>query len=172
MTDSRLPILITLAVLTLVGCGPSAKTADASETPDARPAIDASAPAAAPKADTGLAAYVGHYPFDTVNGVAWNDHPAVKAGIARTVTNADVRRTIETLAGPAAPIETYEGKVAAWACEAHNCGPHQWSVLVDPATGATDVCYYDESVDRDRSHWFLAAGTEEWRDGNCQLGQD
>ena len=37
-----------------------------------------------------------------MNGVAWNDHPVVKAGIARTVTNADVRRTIETLAGRSA----------------------------------------------------------------------
>src|SRR3546814_5732463 len=59
-----------------------------------------------------------------------------------------------------------EGKVMSWACEAHNCGPHQWAMLIDPASGATDACYYEQSVDAGRSHWFLAGGKEEWRDGN------
>lgn len=175
MTDRRLSAAALLAAtLALAACGPGDRTsaagADASKASGAAPATDAVAPA--PAADTGLAAYVGKYPFDKVDGVAWNDHPAVKAGIAATVKDAKLRQTIETLAGPAAPIETHEGKVVAWACETHNCGAHQWSVLVDPATGATDVCYYDEAVDSDRAHWFLAAGAEEWRDGNCQLGQD
>lgn len=157
------------AALLLTACGERADTADASA---ASPAAQAGTPAAeTPPADTGLAAYVGKYPFDAVNGVAWNDHPAVKAGLAATVTDARVRTTIETLDGPSAPIEMRDGKLVAWACEAHNCGPHQWAVLVAPAGGATDVCYYDEAVDSGRAHWFLAAGGEEWRDGNCQLGQ-
>ena len=177
MTSRRFSIAAAplATALLLAGCGPgdraSADTPPGSGAASGTPPA-AATPAPAPAADTGLAAYVGKYPFDEVNGVAWNDHPAVKAGIAKTVKDAKLRQTIETLAGPAAPIETHEGKVAAWACEAHNCGPHQWTVLVDPATGATDVCYYDEAVDSDRAHWFLAAGTEEWRDGNCQFGQD
>ncbi|SKB89182.1 hypothetical protein [Sphingopyxis flava] len=170
MTHRRLFTLAALTTLTLAACGDGRRRADASETPAAK--SKAAAPSSAPQADTGLQAYVDHFPFDVVNGVAWNDHPAVKAGLAKTVTNAEIRRTIETLAGPSAPIERHEGKLMSWACEAHNCGPHQWSVLIDPSNGATDVCYYNESVNGSRAHWFFAAGTEQWRDGNCQFGED
>jgi len=168
MTHRRLLTLAALTALTLAACGENPKTAEASEAPSAKIA----APPSAPKADTGLEAYVDHYPFDVVNGVTWNDHPVVKAGLAKTVTNAEIRRTIETLAGPSAPIESYEGKLMSWACETHNCGPHQWSVLIDPSSGATDVCYYNESINRSRAHWFFAGGTEQWRDGTCQLKED
>ena len=58
--------------------------------------------------------------------------------------------------------------VTSWACEAHNCGPHQWAVAIDPRTGAADVCYFDEEADAAQSRWFLAGGKEEKRDGNCQ----
>lgn len=129
------------------------------------------APAAAKAGDAkGLAAYVGKYPFDKVDGVAWDDHPAVKAGLAATVKDAKVLKAIQTLEGPAAPIEMHDGKAMAWACQQHNCGPHQWAVLVDPATGATDVCYYDEAASASDARWFLAGGKEERRKGNCQFG--
>ena len=169
MTDRRSTCALLGATLLLAACGQSADRTAATDRP--APA-DQAAPASAPAADTGLAAYVGKYPFDKVDGVAWTDHPAVKAGLAATVTDAKIRQTIAADGATAAPIEMYEGKVMSWACEAHNCGPHQWAVLIDPASGATDACYHDEDVDAGRSHWFLAGGTEEWRDGNCQLGQD
>lgn len=174
MTNNFAPHTLLLgAMLSLGACGQSAdkSAADGAAATSPAPSADATAPAKGAE-DTGLAAYVGKYPFDEVNGVAWSDHPAVKAGLAATVTDPKIRETIATRAGPSAPIEIYEGKVMAWACEAHNCGPHQWAVLVDPASGATDACYYDEAVDSGRAHWFLAAGKEEWRDGNCQLGQE
>ncbi len=171
MTDRHSPrILLLGAALLLAACGQQAS--DRADDAKPQPAQAAGGATEQPVADTGLAAYAGKYPFDAVNGVAWNDHPAVKSGIAATVTDAKIRTTIETTAGPAAPIDERQGRMMAWACEAHNCGAHQWAVLIDPAGGATDVCYYDESVDTGRAHWFLAAGKEEWRDGNCQLGQD
>src|SRR3546814_13580641 len=86
-------------------------------------------------------------------------------------TDAKIRQTIAAAGATAAPIELYQGKVMSWACEAHNCGPHQWAVLIDPARGATDACYHDEDVDAGRSHRFLAGGPEAWRDGNCPPGQ-
>ena len=121
-----------------------------------------------PTAGTKLASYVGKYPFDKVDGVAWNDNSLVKAGIAVTVKDAAVLKAITTTAGPSAPIEMKNGKVAAWSCEQHNCGSHQWSVQIDPRTGATDVCYFDEAADPDKARWFLANGKEEKREANCQ----
>jgi len=176
MTARRpaLRALLLAPALFLAACGQSSdkQGADNSDAMAPAPRQEPATASATPPEDTGLAAYVGKYPFDKVNGVAWSDHPAVKAGLAATVTDPRIRETIATRAGPSAPIERHEGKVMAWACEAHNCGPHQWAVLIDPATGATDACYYDEAVDSGRAHWFLAAGKEEWRDGNCQFGQE
>lgn len=147
------------------GDPPDAGSAKTAEAADKAPDLPSPLP---PTAGTKLAAYVGKYPFDKVDGVAWNDHLLVKAGIAAAVKDAAVRKAITTLEGPAGPIEMKDGKVMSWACEAHNCGPHQWAVLVDPRTGATDVCYYDEEADAAKSRWFLAGGKEEKRDGNCQ----
>jgi len=182
MTARHLPFLA--LALALAACGAKADKA-AAEAPKADPAKtaatgnppDASGTKAAgpteasplpPTAGSKLASYVGKYPFDKVDGVAWNDHVLVKAGIAASVKDAAVLKAITTTEGPSAPIEMKDGKVMAWACEAHNCGSHQWSVLIDPRTGATDVCYFDDSADNAKSRWFLASGKEEKRDGNCQ----
>lgn len=173
------------ALLALSACGDKADTA-ATEAPGTAGTVAAS-PAAAPAADapaaektaetptplpptagSKLAAYVGKYPFDKVDGVAWNDHALVKAGIAASVKDAKALKAITTLAGPAGPIEMRGDKVMSWSCQAHNCGPHQWAVLIDPRTGATDVCYFDEEADAANSRWFLATGKEEKRPGNCQ----
>lgn len=135
------------------------------DTGEAKSATAAVAPAKAGAPD--LEAYVGKYPFDKVDGVAFEDHPLVKAGIAATVTDARVRTAITTTAGPAAPIGMIDGKVASWACQQHKCGEHQWTVFVDPATGATDVCYVNDPVMANESRWFLAGGKEEKRKGDC-----
>lgn len=188
MVRRRIPVLATSCLaLALAACGAKAEKAGAeapkSETPaatapasnpsdagttkagDAGPAITSPLP---PTAGSKLASYVGKYPFDKVDGIAWNDHVLVKAGIAATVKDAAVLKAITTTQGPASPIEMRGDKVVSWACEQHNCGAHQWSVQIDPRTGATDVCYFDEAADPAKARWFLASGKEEKRDGNCQ----
>lgn len=173
--------------LILAACGANAEKAAAdapkkgapSATATTRTPPDASATTTAaagptetsplpPTAGSKLASYVGKYPFDKVDGVTWNDNVLVKAGIAATVTDAAVRKAITTTPGPSAPIEIKDGKVVAWSCEQHNCGSHQWSVHIDPRTGATDVCYFDEAADPDKARWFLANGKNEKREANCQ----
>lgn len=138
------------------GAAAPAATSAATETAAARPAGGGD-----------LSAYVGKWPFDAVNGVKWNDNPVVKAAIDKTVTDAAARKAIHTLDGPASTIELYQGKVASWSCEAHNCGDHQWNVMVDPKSGAADVCYHNEARTPGQSRWFLAGGKVETRAGNC-----
>lgn len=178
------------ALLLLSACGSqdSKALADAAKTedgganeaaPDAAPATsqtttaDAGAQGSttAAGAATGpkLSAYVGKYPFDAVDGVAFKDHPLVKAGIAATVTNARIRNAITTTQGPSAPIAMVDGKVASWSCQQHNCGEHQWAILIDPATGATDVCYQNDPAMVSETRWFLAGGKEEKRKGDCAI---
>lgn len=179
---SRLPAaaLIGAAFLMLAACdggGPEKQAAaapagEAREQPAASATPETAAPAApaaaAPAAGApDLAAYVGKYPFDKVDGVAFGDHPLVKAGIAATVKDARIRTAVTTTQGPSAPIETIDGKIASWSCQQHKCGEHQWMVLVDPKTGATDVCYMNDPEMVDDARWFLASGKEEKRDGDC-----
>ena len=181
--SARALALLSAATLSLAACGSEASkpsdTPTAEPTPVAGPpAIETSSAEASSQpppplpltreTSSDLTIYVDKYPFDKVNGVAWNDHPAVKAGIAATVKDAKIHKAITTLEGPAAPIELRSGKVMSWACQAHNCGPHQWSVHIDPGTGATDVCYFDEETAATEARWFLANGKEEKRAGNCQ----
>lgn len=148
--------------LALAACGGTDQASEPAATDSAAvPAADASI--------GDLAAYVGKYPFEEVDGVTWNDNAVVRAGIENTVTDAAVRRAIVETEGPSAPIELIGGKVAAWGCQQHNCGPHQWTVLVDPANGAVDVCYFSEDADSGNARWFVAGGGEEKRAGNCQL---
>lgn len=172
--------LVGAIALTLAACGGDAGEKQAALPADAAPTVpadtaavpvDQNAPtataAAAKPGEPNLAAYVGKYPFDKVDGVAFGDHPKVKAGIAATVTDARVRTAITSTPGPSAPIETIDGKVAAWACQQHKCGEHQWMILIDPATGATDVCYMNDLAMANESRWFLAGGKEEKRKGDC-----
>ena len=189
MTAYRLPLLALAAALALAACGAKADKAPADAPAADAPAGDGAAATAAtktatkagaddawptetsplpPTAGTKLAAYAGKYPFDKVDGVAWNDHALVKAGIAASVRDKAALKAITTLEGPAGPIEMRGDKVMSWACEAHNCGAHQWATLIDPRTGATDVCYFDEAADPAKARWFLASGKEEKREGNCQ----
>lgn len=177
--DSRLPAAALIAAAMLLSaCDGSGAAKEAAAAPVGGGAAQpAPAPAAEPKAGApaassqaaapDLAAYVGKYPFDKVDGVAFNDHPRVKAGIAATVKDARVRTAITTTPGPSAPIETVDGKIASWSCQQHKCGEHQWMVLVDPKTGATDVCYMNDPAMVNTSRWFLADGKEETRDTDC-----
>lgn len=182
LRNRRLPAatLIGATLLALAACNeaPGGKEAAAAQTNDhaaanaaaskaEAPKPTAAAPAKAPAASPDLNAYVGKYPFDKVDGIAFSDHPLVKAGIAATVKDARVRTAITTTQGPSAPIEMIGGKIAAWSCQQHKCGEHQWMILVDPATGATDVCYLNDPAMVDEARWFLAGGKEEKRKGDC-----
>ncbi|BAV64986.1 Ivy family c-type lysozyme inhibitor [Sphingobium cloacae] len=125
--------------------------------------------ATAPAADT-FSRYVGKYPFDKVGAHSWNDDPAVKSAIEAAVPDAKVRKWVLAAEGPSSPIEMIDGRVAAWTCETHNCGPHQWVTLIDPVTGAAQVCYFDEAAATDKTRWFTA-GKEESRSGQCPQGE-
>ncbi|NWK96768.1 hypothetical protein DM806_14075 [Sphingobium lactosutens] len=126
-------------------------------------AANATAPAPAPDA---FSRYVGHYPFDKVGAHSWHDDPLVVKAVEKTVSDKAVRKWVLEDAGPATPIAMVGGRVASWACEAHNCGPHQWVTLVDPRDGATEICYFDESVAPEKTRWFRD-GKEEERPGKC-----
>jgi hypothetical protein len=165
-------ISMLIAPLALAACtgGEKAGNKTAANATDATtdaavPANAANGAASAPAPDA-FSRYVGHYPFDKVGAFGWHDDPAVVKAVETAVTDKAVRKWVLEDAGPATPIAMVDGRVASWACEAHNCGPHQWVTLVDPKNGVAEICYFDESVAADRTRWF-SGGKEEARPGKC-----
>lgn len=127
--------------------------------------------ATAPAAAETLSRYVGKYPFDKVDGQSWDSDPAIKAAVTAAVPDGKIREWVLDGAGPTTPIVQQDGKILSWACEQHNCGPHNWATLIDARTGAAEVCYYDSASDSKQARWFKA-GKESRRDGECPSGDN
>ena len=60
------------------------------------------------------------------------DEPAVRAAVARVVPDAEVRDTVLSREATANPVVEQDGRILSWACEAHNCGPHNWAIAITP----------------------------------------
>lgn len=117
----------------------------------------------APRAD--FARYLGHYPFDKVGKMSWGADPAVRSAVAGAISDAKVRHWVLDGAGPTTPIAMLDGRLSSWACEAHNCGGHQWIAMLDPQTGKAEVCYFDGDAPV-QTRWFVD-GREEKRNDDC-----
>lgn len=146
----RYPATAVACALLLAGCGKGGDSAPAKpKGPD-------------------LVKYVGKYPFDPVDGIAWYDHPVVQAGVKATVKDPDIAALlVDPAAGPSGPIWQAKGRINAWGCEQHDCGDHQWTVMVKPETGQVDVCYSDATKTPGQSRWIFADGRDELRDDSC-----
>lgn len=161
----RLVYSVVMSVLVLSSCGNPARDEDPVTTGAGG---NAAAVGPAVTGNPDLKGYVGKYPFDAVNGVTFFNHPMVVSAVTASVTDGTIRATVLAASGPSAPIELDGNAVRAWACEAHNCGDHQWTISVDPSSGEARVCYYDADSLPDSARWFLPAGKMEQRAGNCQ----
>lgn len=144
--------------------GPAETTAGIATT---NPATQAqAAPAAAD-----LGGYVGKYPFDKMDGVSFLEAPAVRAAVTATVPDGRIRAWVFEKAGPQSPIALKDGRLLAWGCEAHNCGAHNWTIVIDPAGTAAELCYFDEGTDPGSARWYLAGGKTEMRKDSCPSGE-
>jgi hypothetical protein len=100
----------------------------------------------------GLALYKGKYPFDRVAGVTFIGHPAVRAAVRRAAPSPAMAATLLS-AGVATPIDVSPVWIASGACEPHNCGEHDWAILINRRTGQAIVCHKPEGG---RAAWFKA----------------
>ena len=155
------PGVLLAAMVALAGCGgsddgPAANQSQAITEP-AAPAID-------------LSDHVGRYPPDVVDGAAFFAVPAVRAAVEAAVPDAEVRGWIFDKAGPQSPIALVGDRLSSFGCETHNCGDHNWVVLIDKAATKAEVCYRDAETMvgamAGQSRWY-AAGKAEMRPGEC-----
>jgi hypothetical protein len=135
-------------------------------TNDAAPIDNA---ADATPAEPALGDYVGHYPFDKVKGQSFLGDSKVLAAIHKTVTDKEVLDWVTNPdSGPSDVVYMKDGKIAAWSCQQHNCGDHNWTVLVDPAGTTAELCYHDSTKTGADSRWYApGASAPETRPGDC-----
>jgi hypothetical protein len=125
-----------------------APAANATPTPVSTPSASPTAAAA-----QDLSRYVGAYPTEATAGApSFLRLPAVRDAVAAVVDDAGVRTTVLGSDVTATPIVMEAGKLLAFGCEPHNCGPHNWAIAVRPDGSAPAVCYYDQ--DRRVARWY------------------
>lgn len=114
-------------------------------------------PAPAPQPGAGvatdLARYDGAYPFDQVEGRRFLDEPAVRDAVRRLAPDLAVVARVFNENGPRTPIRLRDGKLLSWGCETHNCGAHNWTVLIAPGGSDAQLCY---KPDGQSPRWYGA----------------
>lgn len=134
------------------------------------------APTAAPRPKpsgspiaAGLARYVGRYPSDVVGGTSFIADRQVRAAVSGVVSDAAVRARVLDAQAVATPVALVDGRVLSYACEPHDCGPHNWAIAVTPDGGRAAVCYYDE--ERGVARWY-PDGAGARPAGGCPSGDE
>lgn len=141
------PALAFACLVALAACNRQPEPSPA-PTPPLTPA-PLSSPSASPSA-AALSRFVGHYPFDKIGEGSFMADAAVRRAVEAVVPDKAIRDDVLSSDATATPIVEKDGRLLAWACEPHNCGPHNWTIAITPDGGNAAVCYHDE----DRTRWF------------------
>lgn len=163
---NALKLTLPACALFAAACGGPAATPTAN---GAAPANQSNTSAAATNqaAPAGpLSAYVGRLPSDEVAGVTFLANPLVQRAVEAAVTDAAVRRWVLRADVTSNPIALRDGRLFASGCEPHNCGRH-WTIQIDPAGAAADVCYSNDSAGAGSSQWYAGGRPVERREGLC-----
>ncbi|TKD51955.1 hypothetical protein [Sphingomonas baiyangensis] len=135
------------ATLLLCACGGGAP--DAANTAIAgNDAATANQAAATSSTSAALDVYRGRYPNEVVGATRFNEHPLVRAAVAKALGKhkAMSARTVLEGAGPATPIAMAGDRLLSWGCEQHNCGAHNWALLVAADGSRPELCYHNEAM--------------------------
>lgn len=115
------------------------------------PVVIALLAAAAPPS---LSTYIGKYPFDRVRGVTFLQHPLVLGAVRSALLGSIVRPIVLDPDSTSGPIARQGDFIVSWACEPHNCGDHQWSVVLPGSGRKAAVCYYNYDLS-EGARWFV-----------------
>jgi len=129
----------------------SACTAAESEAPATPAAESAASPAAAPAAPAAqaapaLSAYVGKYPFDEVNGVAFIDHPDVRRALEMSGAPAEALALARDRDQVVVPIFRTETALVATGYDPRTGGSINWNLAITPDGEHAVVCYQSEPI--------------------------
>jgi len=129
----------------------SACTAAENEPPATPAAESAASSAAAPAASVAqtapaLSAYVGKYPFDEVNGVAFIDHPDVRRALEMSGAPAEALALARDRDQVVVPIFRTETALVATGYDPRTGGSINWNLAITPDGEHAVVCYQSEPI--------------------------
>ena len=104
-----------------------------------------------------LAAYVGKYVHDKVGGVAFLDHPKVRAAIEASGAPADAKELLRETDAVVTPlIRVGDDRLYARGFEAASGGDVNWGLLIAADGSVAAVCY-SQPVDRNSrtAEWYV-----------------
>lgn len=128
----------------------------------------ASAPKPVGTSAPSLSSYIGKYPYEEVRGLSIWQHPLYRRGVTDSVSNLDDRKWLLNTGVVSGPIEFKDGQAVIWACEKHNCGNRNWSVVIDAKSGETEVCFHETKGIIDRHIRYSKWGRSQMRaDESC-----
>lgn len=160
-----LPPLALALVIATAACRQQPDSPVATPSPTALVSVT---PSPTPASAVDLSRYVGKYPTEKLSGgTSFLHHPAVRDAVASVVGDAAVRTRVLDADVTATPIVRYEGRLLAFGCEPHNCGPHNWAVAITPDARVASVCYYDQ--DARVARWY-PEGAMPAPSGGCPSG--
>lgn len=144
----RVPLSLIATIAVLAGCQ---RQPDPAPAPS--PSIASPTPSAPPEAPADLSRFAGEYPTEGKDGApSFLRQPLVRAAVAGVVPDADVRALVLGSDVTATPVAMVDGKLVAFGCEPHNCGPHNWAIAIRPDGTDAAVCLYDQ--DRRIARWY------------------
>lgn len=160
------------ALLWISACSLEPEPLPANEADPAPANAAGAAGASNPQTQGPLAVYVGKAPFEPVEGVAFLDHPRVRATVEVATVNSDARAWVFRSDATRGPIVMKDGRLLSGGCETGNCAGRNWAILIDPLGAVAEVCYFVQGTAGGRSLWLGAGRDPAERDGNCRSEQE
>jgi hypothetical protein len=140
--------LVAAAVFAVLASACTAAESEAPATPAAESAASLAAAPAASVTQTApaLSAYVGKYPFDEVNGVAFIDHPDVRRALEMSGAPAEALALARDRDQVVVPIFRTETALVATGYDPRTGGSINWNLAITPDGEHAVVCYQSEPI--------------------------
>ncbi|MBX8548127.1 hypothetical protein K5D68_00725 [Pseudomonas cichorii] len=100
-----------------------------------------------------LATYIGKYPWEKVNGVAFIEDPDVRAAVIKAAPSAMVSDAVlgEDMISP---ILKVDDRLLASGWDRRSGGSVNWAILAALDGSRMALCYYEED-DNNMAYWYL-----------------
>lgn len=127
-------------------CSASESKAPEVPVPAAEAAVTTAQGSLVPNAPPPLTAYVGKYPFDEVQGVAFIDHPAVRLALETSGAPAEATALARDRNQVVVPIFRTETALVASGHDPRSGGSVNWNLAITPDGEHAVVCYQSEPI--------------------------
>ena len=101
--------------------------------------------------------------------MAFTQHPAVLRAVKAALLGSVIQSRVLDPNSTSGPIARQGDFIVSWACQPHNCGFHQWAIVLTGSGRKAAVCYYNEDLS-EGARWFVDGNVSfVQKNSNCQF---